>query len=213
MSYNQSTLKEYAKKQEEIASRVIRQDVFSNLKLVCGLDIAYTKNKSVAAAVTLDLETLSHIESKCVSTQIYAPYIPSYLGLREVPPMIQAFNQLDNKPDILMVDSNGILHPRRAGAASHLGVTLDIPTIGVAKKLLLGHPRHDPKYDFETIQDRGEIIGAQLNRRGKASLIVSIGHKITLETAVKITRQLIKSHRQPEPIFQAHKLANSVKQE
>ena len=187
MSYNESAFKEYAKKQRGIASRVIRQDVVSNPRMVCGLDIAYTKDRSIAAAVTLDLDNLTKIESKFVLTQILAPYVPTFLGLREVPPMLQVVNQLENKPDLLMVDSNGILHPRRAGAATHLGVTLDLPTIGIAKKLLVGVPRLDARHDFTTIHDQGEIIGAQLSSKGKAPLYVSIGHKITLETAVKIT--------------------------
>jgi deoxyribonuclease V len=204
------SLNAFIKKQEELANQVIRKDTFANPKLICGLDIAYARNSSIAAAVTLNIDTLAQVEKKTIPTRIFAPYLPTFLGLREVPPMVQVVNELDNKPDMLMVDSNGILHPRRAGAASQLGIALDIPTIGVAKKLLLGTLKRSKIFDLSIVYDEDEILGAQLTSPSNSHIYISIGHKVTLETAINITKQVMKNHRMPEPIFLAHSIAKRI---
>ncbi|MCI0577396.1 MAG: deoxyribonuclease V, partial [Chloroflexi bacterium] len=142
------------------------------------------------------------------------PYIPGLLSFRETPAVLEALAQLTIRPDLLLCDGQGLAHPRRLGIACHLGLLSDIPSIGVAKSLLVG--RHEPLADergrWQPLRDRGEVVGAVLRTRaGVAPIYVSIGHRISLETALKYVMRCTPKYRLPETTRQAHRLASVLK--
>jgi deoxyribonuclease V len=198
--------------QEKLAKKVIAHDAFEedDIRTVAGIDQAYTSdNRIISAIVVLDFRTLKQVEAAHAVARISFPYIPGFLSYRELPSMMEAYTSLENRPDMIMVDGNGILHPRRIGLASHLGVLLDTVTIGVAKNLLLGDVK-----DNRIIIDK-EVRGYSLVTKEHANPIyVSPGHKISLQTSVSIARRMIiQPHKLPEPIHLAHKMANRLKKE
>ena len=200
-------IKKLKEEQLKLAKKVVVKDDFSEINTIGGCDIAYTKENMIAIVVVLDYKTLKLIEAKHVITQPRMPYIPTFLSYREAPAVIEAFNLLENKPDILMCDANGILHPRRIGCASHIGLLLDLPTIGVAKKLLCGEVKED-KVFFEDEQ-RAFILRTKQHAK---PLYISPGHKISLKTSLEVVKHCIKEgSKLPEPINLAHKFTIKLK--
>ena len=155
--------------------------------------------------MVLDYESLKVLETQVATCQVKIPYIPTLLSFREIPPAVAAIKQLKIQPDVFLVDAQGFAHPYRCGFASHLGLILSKPTIGVAKSRLIGTP---VELDGETfLVDEGEIIGAIVTaKQGGKPAFVSVGHMVSLETAIKIVKHCYKG-RIPEPLLQAHKLA------
>jgi len=200
-------IKKLKGEQLKLAKKVVVKDDFSEINTIGGCDIAYTKENMIAIVVVLDYKTLKLIEAKHVITQPRMPYIPTFLSYREAPAIIEVFNLLENKPDILMCDANGILHPRRIGCASHIGLLLDLPTIGVAKKLLCGEVKEN-KVFFEDEQ-RASVITTKQHAK---PIYISPGHKISLKTSLEIAKHCIKEgSKLPEPINLAHKFAIKLK--
>ena len=202
--------------QRELSKRVIREDAFdfSKLRYIAGVDVAYTDEMAVGAVSVHEFPSLSQVEVKTAIVKAVFPYIPTLLSFREVHPVISAIRKLEVNPDIFMVDGHGLAHPYRLGFASHLGVILGKPTIGVAKKLLCGKIEGIPKRvgEFALIKDDREVIGAALLvKEGQKPIYVSIGHMISLETAIKIVSATIRNYRIPEPIRAAHQAANMAK--
>ena len=174
----------------------------SRLKRVGGLDVAYFDDKAIGSCAIVDCETLRTLETITVLSKVMTPYMPGFLAFREAPIMVKTAKRLKLKPDVYLVDGQGIAHPRRFGLASHVGVLLDSPTIGVAKSRLYGEIKEGFLYGEE-----GDVLGAVLatKRIGKR-LYISIGHKISLEDALRIvTRCTINNS--PEPLRVAHELA------
>ena len=196
--------------QSHISAKVIKYDLIplSSLKLIGGTDVAYARGRAIGAWVVLDFKTLSVVDRAVSEVEVKFPYVPTLLSFREVSPVISAYMKLRVKPDISLVDGQGQLHPYRAGFASHLGVVLDIATIGVAKKLLCG-TIGEWRDLWAPVIDRGEIIGAVLKSRNKL-VYVSVGNKISLETAIEVVKSCIKDHWLPEPIRVAHSLATRI---
>jgi deoxyribonuclease V len=198
-------------KQEQLklAEKVIITDSFKKIETVGGCDLAYIDNtKVVSAIVVLDYKTLKVIEKKYAIIDTPIPYIPSFLSYRDAPAIVEAFNKLDHKPDILLCDCNGILHPRRIGCASHVGILLDQVTIGVAKNLLCGELKEDT-----VIVDK-EVRAVTIKTKDFAKpIFISPGHKISLKTSVEIVKKCLKGHKLPEPLHQAHKYATKLKRE
>jgi len=143
------------------------------------------------------------------------PYVPGYLGFREVPALIAILNAMPSRPDLLLVDGHGIAHPRRCGIATHLGVVADLPTIGCAKSLLCGRIEGvlgATPGDTAPLMDRGEQIGIALRTRARANPIyVSIGHRLSLETAIAWVMKLNDGRRLPLPTRLAHESANAAR--
>jgi deoxyribonuclease V len=141
------------------------------------------------------------------------PYVPGYLGFREVPALLAAWARLDPKPDVILVDGQGLAHPRGLGLACHLGLVLGVPTIGVAKSLLVGEAAPGPEAgDTAPILWQGRRIGMALRtRRGALPLHVSVGHRVCLATAVAIVRAACDGRRLPVPIRAAHEAANAAR--
>ncbi|MFY9300883.1 MAG: endonuclease V [Candidatus Nitrosotenuis sp.] len=179
--------------QEKLASRIITTDSFGSIKKVCGVDVSYKDNVASTCAVIVDRKTLQMIESVNAKTKVNQPYQPGLLFLREAEPAFSALHLLQNDYDLLLVDGNGQLHPRKCGLACHLGLSLDKPTIGVAKSLLCGKIKNN-----RVILD-SKIMGAVIKNR--KNVFVSVGHKIGLRSATKIVQELIKKDQWlPEPL-------------
>ncbi len=196
--------------QLRLAEKVVEEDCFSSLENVCGVDVSYNGESAVACAVTLKLEGLRKVEEAFAPSKVYFPYIPTFLSFRETPIIMKAVKRLKERVDVFMVDANGVLHPYFLGAASHLGVLLDKPTIGVAKRLLCGEilepGRLEGEFMISPIILRGRVAGAAVSVKGLKPVYVSVGHKVSLETAVKLVVKT-SSHRTPEPLRLAHLLS------
>lgn len=197
--------------QLRLSKRVIKEDLLSKtIHFVAGVDVAYTKIYSVGAVVVLDYASLSVVETKSALVETRFPYIPTLLSFREVLPSMRAIAKLKMQPDVFLVDGQGIAHPYRLGFASHLGLVLHKPTIGVAKSLLCGQVESFDK-EWAPITDKAEIIGAAVAKKGRKPIYVSIGHEVSLETAMNIVMHCTVGHRIPEPIRVAHAIANEEK--
>lgn len=197
-------LKKAAYLQKLLSSRVIDRDEFEKpIKYIAGVDVAYYKNLGIGVAVLLDYETLKIITYRYSIVKIEIPYIPTFLAFREVPPMISAIKKLHKTPNITLIDAHGSIHPRSFGAASHIGVVLNIPTIGVAKSHLIGKVDSDGY-----IIHKEKLIGFKM----KPKIYVSIGHKVSLSTAIKIIRHVTLDDY-PEPTRKAHQYANNIKRD
>ncbi|MBS7605217.1 MAG: deoxyribonuclease V [Candidatus Bathyarchaeia archaeon] len=206
---------EKARKTQIILSKmVIREDrINTPIRYVAGIDLAYTDKYSIGAAAVLSYEDLKPIEVKLAVTEVKFPYIPTLLSFREMPAAAAAIKRLETKPDVFLVDGQGLAHPYRLGFASHLGVTLNIPTIGVAKKLLCGEILKGDGL-WRPIIYEGEVVGgAVYTKREAKPVYVSIGHRVSLETAIKIVLDCTKGHRIPEPLRIAHIHAKKAKRD
>lgn len=211
--------KEAAKMQRAMAGRVRRAAdparPFAALRRVAGMDVSYDRatDRCHAAIVTVDRETLETLEEAAISAPCVFPYVPGLLSFREAPPLLEAFARLRGPVDVLLVDAQGIAHPRRFGLASHLGVWLGLPSVGCAKTRLIGEfePPGNERGARSELRDpkSGEVIGAALRARaGVAPVFVSIGHLVSLDEAVALALSLAPRFRLPEPIRRAHALSN-----
>lgn len=210
-----ATVKEAKPIQEELRSRVIRTDRIETVKYVAGVDVGFRDNYaiSVAAIAILDFPDLEVVEKVTASKPTTFPYIPGYLSFREVPVILDALEKLKIRPNLILCDGQGIAHPKRIGLASHLGVIIDLPTIGVAKSLLIGkHQELAPeKGSWQPLVDKQEIVGAILrSRAGVKPIYVSIGHRISLPTAIKYTMACITKYRLPETTRVADRLSREA---
>jgi deoxyribonuclease V len=183
---------------------------------VAGVDVSYEKhgNQFFAAVVVLSWPGLELIESASATTRVDFPYIPGLLSFRELPALLQAFAKLQAVPDLIMVDGQGIAHPRRFGIASHLGLWLDLPTIGCGKSRLCGE--HDEpgliKGDQVPLIHQEEQIGTVLTTRsGVKPVYVSPGYKVDFTRAADMTLAAAVRYRLPEPTRQAHLYTNRLR--
>ena len=200
--------------QLELSKRIIRRDMLpQTVRLVAGVDVAYAKGFSIGAVAVLDFDSLSIVESRLVRLKTQFPYIPTLLSFREIPPAVSTIRKLRVQPDVFLADGQGVAHPYRCGFASHLGLVLDRPTIGVAKSLLCGDVGSFDDRGWAPITDDKEIIGAAVvtNQRQKP-VYVSVGHKVSLRCAMTVVAHCVKKgDRIPEPIRRAHVLATEEK--
>jgi len=201
--------------QRELAARVIRTDeIKGEVRLVAGVDMAINENNGMAraAVVLLEYPSMEIVERHVYEEPLRMPYIPGLLSFREIPCILGAFAQLHAHPDLVMVDGQGIAHPRRLGIAAHLGLWLDLPTIGCAKSILTGHfdeqKLGDEVGDWLPLLYKNETIGAALRTRLRVKpMIISLGHRISLETSLRYVLACGKGYRLPEPTRQADKLS------
>ena len=198
--------------QLELSKNIILKDKLPRkIRYVAGVDAAYIGQLSIGTPAVLDYDSLEVIEEEtaCCSTSL--PYIPTLLSFREIMPTVMCIRRLHVQPDLFLVDGHGFAHPYRCGFASHLGLVIGKPTIGVAKEKLVGnvvHAKGEPAF----ISRDGEVIGAAVNTgKGPKPIYVSVGHMVSLETAIKIVKHCIGASRVPEPISKAHKIANAEK--
>lgn len=195
--------------QRQLAGQVSRVSHMSHPGLIAGVDMSADRVKGTATAAVV---LLSYPEMKLVETQVAKgsldfPYVPGLLSFRELPLTLTACERLTNTPDLVIVDGQGVAHPRRMGIASHLGLFLNTPTIGCAKSLLVGtyETPGEEQGSWTPILDRGETIGAVLRTRtGVAPVFVSIGHMVDLPSAIRWVLACCQGYRLPEPSRIAH---------
>ena len=206
-------LREAARTQRELATRVEREDRLGEPRLLGGLDCAAPRDpeaRIVAAAVVLRREDLAVLEESVVALPAPMAYVPGFLSFRELPALLEAAGRLRLRPDLWLVDGAGIAHPRRLGLAAHFGVTLDVPAIGVAKSRLVGtYEEPGPERgSASALTDRGEALGWVVrSRRGARPLFVSPGHRVSLETCLRWTLEACRGYRLPEPTRRADRLS------
>ena len=196
--------------QNKLRELVIRTDEFGDVRTVAGVDLGFKKNLARAAVVVLSFPTLELIDGVSVESTIKFPYIPGLLSFRETPPLLKAFDRLKTEPDLIIADGQGLAHPRRLGIACHLGLILSKPTIGCAKSRLWGKHKEPnrEKGSYEYLCDKGEIIGAAVRTRRDTSIVyVSLGHRISLNSAIRLTLRCCKTFRLPETTRYAHRAA------
>ena len=200
--------------QAQLRDKVIDADELGEVRYVAGVDIGFKNNYAIsqAAIAILTYPELELVEQAIARIPTTFPYVPGYLSFREIPAILAALPQIKTTPNLILCDGQGYAHPRRLGLACHLGVLLDIPTIGVAKSLLIGTHEAVPleKGSWQPLLDKEETIGVVLRSRTKVKPIyVSIGHKISLPTAINYVMGCLTKYRLPETTRWADKLASN----
>jgi deoxyribonuclease V len=198
--------------QERLKAKLVLEDGFKEIRLVGGADLSYSGDDAYCTVVNLNYNDMGLIEVKTSKSKVNFPYVPTFLSFREAAPIVKTFRKLKEKPDVLLIDGQGIAHPRGMGLASHVGVLLDFPTIGVAKKPLVG--------DFSPAEKVGEprrivfqerAVGFALkSRRGSKPIFVSPGHKVSQSSSLKIVTKCLKGHKLPEPLMLAHQMSKEA---
>jgi len=189
----------------------VRECTFGTPRTIAGVDIGIRGERARAAIVVFAWPELVEVERSIAELPVRFPYVPGLLGFREVPCLVKAYERLEVRPDVALVDGHGLAHPRRFGVATHFGVELDLPTIGVGKSLLVGtHRAVGPRRGSGVrLVHLGEVIGTVLRTRaGVQPVIVSIGHRVDLVTAVRLVLRCALRYRLPEPIRAAHHAAS-----
>ena len=199
--------------QLELARWVETTDRIGIIERVAGVDVGFDKNKGLthAAVAVLTFPELEPVEDALATCPTRFPYVPGLLSFREAPAILAALEQLEHRPDLLLCDGQGIAHPRRFGIACHLGVLTDLPSIGVAKKRLVGSHREPPdsRGAWTPLEHEGEVIGAVLRSRARVKpIFVSPGHRVSLERAVELVMACTTRYRLPETTRRADRLAS-----
>ena len=200
--------------QKELARQVVLEDALpAEPALLAGFDVGFEDDGATtrAAAVLLDADTLQLLEAHVARVPTSMPYVPGLLSFRELPALLQALAQLSRRPDLVFVDGHGIAHPRRLGIAAHFGVATGLPSIGVAKKVLVGqHGEPGPQRgDHVPLRHGDEQIGWVLRSKPRCNpLIVSPGHCVSMASALHWTLRTLAGYRLPEPTRQADRLAS-----
>ena len=200
--------------QEKLRSRVNRRDALGAVRSVAGVDVGFEDGgRTTRAAVALLEFPALVLQGQAISRRPTCfPYVPGYLSFRELPAVLEALEQLAGRPDLLLCDGQGLAHPRRFGLACHLGVLTDIPSIGVAKSRLIGVHDDPPleKGQWVPLLDKGETVGAVVRtRRNVSPVYVSLGHRISLPTAIDYVLRCTTRFRLPETTRWAHRLASN----
>jgi deoxyribonuclease V len=199
--------------QRTLRERVVCRDEYGEVRFVAGLDVGFEHDNTVAraAVAVLSFPDLRMADQSVARRPVRFPYIPGLLSFREVPVLVDALAKLGQMPDLLLCDGQGLAHPRRFGLACHLGVQIGIPSIGVAKSLLIGTHAPLPKRRgaWQPLMYKGEVVGAALRTRdGVAPLYVSTGHRVSLDTAIQYVLACAPNYRLPETTRAAHRLAS-----
>ncbi len=205
---------------EQIAlrSRVSLLDDFGDIKTIAGLDLSYSeeKNEGYAVVVVLSFPNFQVLETRYATATPPMPYIPGLLSFRESPIALEALKQVETVPDMLLTDGAGLAHPRGFGIACHLGVLLDIPSVGVAKSFLYGvydRAQTLPPGHSTPLRDKsGELIGSVVQTKPRTNpLYVSPGHKVSISSATHLVLECLRGYRLPEPTRQAHNLITAYR--
>ena len=202
--------------QEKLRPKIVIRPIPAPVKMVAGADVSYDKatDRVFAAVILMTLPRLEIIEMQTCVDKAAFPYIPGLLTFREAPPLLRAFAKIKNEPDVVIIDGQGIAHMRGIGIASHIGLSLRVPTVGCAKSRLVGE--HN---DVEHIRGRrvplrydGRVVGSVLcTRDGTKPLYVSPGHLADIPSSVRLILRCTRGYRVPEPIRAAHYLVNQLR--
>ena len=205
------TPEEARRLQNGLRTQVVKTDRFGKINTVAGVDIGFKKDIARASVVVLRFPGLQVVDSVVTESPVRFPYVPGLLSFREIPPLLTAFTQLQTEPDLIIVDGQGIAHPRRFGLASHLGLILDRPTIGCAKSRLWGR-YEEPETEhgsYTYLMDKDEVIGVAVRTRRNVRVVyISIGHRISLDSARTLTLACCRGYRLPETTRYAHNAAS-----
>ena len=207
------TPKEAIALQRRLAEHVVIADRFGEVRRIAGVDVGFEQNNTItrAAVAVLEFPSLKLVEYAVARLPTRIPYIPGLLSFREIPAVLAALEQLSSRPDMLLCDGQGIAHPRRLGIASHLGILLDLPAIGVGKSRLIG-THEEPgveKGAWQPLLDKGQEVGCVLRTRtGVKPLYISPGHRVGLASARGWVMACLKRYRLPETTRWAHRLAS-----
>jgi deoxyribonuclease V len=202
--------------QGELASRVVAGPALdlASVRYVAGADVSTAGDRAYATVTALDFPGLSVVEVQGFEAPLEFPYVPGLLAFREIPSVAGALRKVETAVDVVILDAQGLAHPRRMGLASHIGLFLDVPTVGCAKSLLVGK-FEEPGLEKGSAADlvhRGEVVGRVVRTRERVSPIyVSVGNRIDLRSATALVLACCTRYRLPEPTRQAHNAANRLR--
>lgn len=207
------TVEEAIAIQEQLRAEIITSDQLGTVNYVAGVDMGFEAEGTIsrAAVAVLSFPSLQLQESAIARRPTSFPYVPGFLSFREIPAVLDALEKINITPDLILCDGQGIAHPRRFGIACHLGLLVNMPTIGVAKSLLIGKHEEVPQErgNWQPLKHRGETIGAVLRTRtGTKPLYISSGHRVSLPTAIEYVLRCTPKYRLPETTRIADKLAS-----
>lgn len=215
-NYDSLTPTEAVALQKELRHQVQLMPLEKSIHTIGGADISFNKYSETvyAGIVVLSYPQMQVLHREYVVAIAKFPYVPGLLSFREVPAVLQVWEKLSHKPDVLVLDGHGQAHPRRLGIASHFGVVAGVPTLGCGKSILVG--KHDPLPEDAgatvPLVHQGETVGEVLRTKAKVNPVyVSAGNLLTLEDAVGIVRHCVGKYRIPEPTRQAHLWVNEVR--
>ncbi len=199
--------------QRAVAAHAETEDRFDEIRTIAGVDQAFFDDKVISGIVTLDYRTMEEKSHVYAIKAAEFPYIPTFLAFREGKAIVSAYRKLPEKPELLMIGRCGINHPRSAGLATHIGVALDIPTIGVSKSILCGTSEQPAGAGtVQLLMYDGRQIGWVLKAKENCNpIIVAPGHRVSMESSIEITRHCLRGYKLPEPTRQAHIYADLIK--
>jgi deoxyribonuclease V len=202
--------------QKRLRERVTLAPLPDDVRVVAGADISYNKYSDVlhAGFVLVRLPELEVVETAGVTLRVTFPYVPGLLSFRETPPLLEAWKRVETRPDVLMLDGQGLAHPRRFGIACHVGLLFDVPAIGCAKTLLVGkfEPPEESAGSHTPLVDRGETVGAVVRTKDRVQPVyVSPGHLADIDSSVALALRCTGRYRIPEPTRLAHLFVNALR--
>ncbi|MFT3796269.1 deoxyribonuclease V [Flavobacterium sp.] len=216
LTYDTLSIGEATQLQNEMREHIVLQPLQKEIKTIAGADISFNKyeTKVYAGIVVLDYPQMTVKHYALAEFETTFPYVSGYLAFREIPALLQAWQLLPQKPDVVVLDGQGITHPRRMGIASHFGVLENWPTIGCAKSMLFGKfdPLEESKFSTQPIYGKGELMGHALRTKDKVQPVyVSPGHLVTAEQSLEIIKHCVGKYRIPEPTRRAHEKVNEFR--
>lgn len=217
INYNELSVPEATAIQKTLREQVITAPYTGPVSYIAGADISFNKFSTTvyAGIVLMRFPALTPVGFSLVKREVTFPYVPGFLAFREVPALLDAWEQLPQKPDVLVVDGHGIAHPRRMGIATHFGVLANQVTIGSAKKKLFGYYEEPgpARGDYSPLKDKqGEVLGSVLrSKQNVKPIFVSPGHLIDVPGSLQLIQQCIQRYRLPEPTRLAHNAVNQFR--
>lgn len=198
--------------QHRVAEAAVLRDEGFQMDVVAGVDQAFQGDDVLSCAVSMRGEGV--VEKSSARCPVEMPYVPGLLAFREMPAALAAVRGLDGRPDALLVDGSGTIHPRRAGLATHLGVALDLPTVGVIKNLLCGETEEPTAVgEANPVMFQGDVVGYSFLSKERCNPVyVSPGHRFSPEGALELVRKWLQGHKLPEPIFRADRCVAGMKE-
>ena len=204
-------LKKLRKAQRHISRGVVIADLLNlQIRTITGIDLAYLGELAIVGIATFDYGNKKIIDEIVEVEKVGFPYIPEFFGFREGSVIIKIMSRLAPNSDIYMINAHGIAHPEKCGCASHVGVLMKKPTIGIANNILCGSYGRSPSNvgEYVPLTHANETVGAILkSKEGCRPIVVSPGHLITLVKSIEIVKKLLGGHKFPEPLYVAHKIA------
>lgn len=202
--------------QKKLRDRIVLQPLPEKIELIAGADISFNRysDEIYAGIVILQLPKLNIVARTGVQSIAKFPYVPGLLSFREAPSLLEVWEKLSVRPDVLVLDGQGIAHPRRLGIAAHLGLLIDLPTIGCGKTLLTGKYEEPEEIagSASPLIDKGEVIGAVLRTKNRVKPVyISPGHKADIQSSVELMMRCVTKYRIPEPTRQAHLFVNELR--